>query len=414
MNLAAYIAKRYLFAKKTHNVINIISYVSVAGVALGTLALVVVLSVYNGFDDFVKSLYTSFDSDIRITAVEGKTFDSTIPQLQQVRTLDGVVSYSEVLEDNVLLNYEVSRRINDYDEPPKTKQLPAIMKGVDDSYLQTSDIERLLIAGDFELKKGDIQEAVLGYGIAGSLGVNAGFVTPLQVWAPKRGKKLSLGMNALQHDYLFPSGIFSVDKTIDGKYIFTSLDFARDLLGYTDEVSSIELKVSGTANADKLQKEIEQLLGSSFNVKNRYQQNETLYRVMLSEKFVIYLILILIVTIVSFNIIGSLTMLMVDKKKDIVTLQNIGADIGLIKRIFLFEGWLIAIFGAIVGLLLGLFVCWLQIQFQLVSMPSGFLISAYPVKVQLLDVLLVFGLVILMGYLIARIPVAYLSKRLKA
>ncbi|MDR0660385.1 MAG: FtsX-like permease family protein [Prevotellaceae bacterium] len=415
MNLPVFIARRYLFAKKTHNVINIISYISVVGIALGAFALVVVLSVTNGFNTFIKSMYTAFDSDMRITVAEGKIFDPTIEAFQKIKSLEGIASYSEVLEDNVLLEYQPFQRINDADIIPNPRQSIATMKGVDDSYLQTSDVAGLVPIGEFKLKDGSIQQTVVGYLIAEELGVSLGFVTPIKVWVPERGKKVSTtnAIESMRNDYIYASGLLTADKTIDSKYIFTSIDFARGLLSYTTEVSAIELRLEKNANGNKVQQQLQEMLGPSFIVKNRLQQNETLYRVMSSEKFAIYLILIFMAVIISFNIVGSLTMLMVDKKKDVATLQSMGADTGLIKRIFLFEGWFISIASAAIGAILGVIACLAQQYFKPIPMPSGFLIDAYPVKIQILDVFIVLATVIAMGYLIARIPVSYLAKRLK-
>lgn len=418
MNLPVFFAKRYLFAKKTHNVINIISYISVVGIALGAFALVVVLSVTNGFNSFIKSLYTSFDSDIRITAVEGKIFDPTAEAFQKVRNMESVANFSEVLEDNVLLSYQPFDRINEDDEDRAPRIAIGRIKGVDDGYLQTSDAQMLLdtlyYGGEFKLRHGSIEQAVIGRGLAEQLGVR-GDIKPLKVWVPRRGKKISTAnpTESMLQAYIYLAGVFNADKNIDSRYFFTTIDFARYLLDYTVEASAIELRLKKGADPDKTQQQIQEFLGSSFSVKTRFQQNEMLYRVMSSEKFAIYLILIFMAVIISFNIVGSLTMLMVDKKKDVTTLQSMGADTGLIKQIFLFEGWFISIVGTAIGIILGVAICLIQQYFGIIKMPSGFLISTYPVEIQLLDVLLVFVTVIAMGYFIAHIPVSYLAKRLK-
>ena len=419
MNLPVFIARRYLFAKKTHNVINIISYISVIGIALGAFALVVVLSVTNGFNSFIKSMYTSFDSDIRITVVEGKVFDPTSEAFQEVKTLESIASYSDVLEDNVMISYQPFRKINDSDKIPNPRLAIGRMKGVDDGYTQTSDIETLIdtfyYKGEFKLRFGSVEQAVLGGGLADQLGLERSFMTPLKIWIPKRGKRISVANPAesMLQEFIYPAGVFRADKNIDSKYLFTTIEFARYMLDYTVEVSAIEIRLKKNVNSDKVQQQIQEMLGPSFSVKTRLQQNETLYRVMTSEKFAIYLILIFMAVIISFNIVGSLTMLMVDKKKDVATLQSMGADTGLVKRIFLYEGWFISIVGALIGVTLGVIVCLMQQYFKIISMPSGFLIDAYPVEIQVLDVLVVLAMVVAMGYLIARIPVSYLAKRLK-
>ncbi len=419
MNLPVFIARRYLFAKKTHNVINIISYISVVGIALGAFALVVVLSVTNGFNTFIKSLYTSFDSDIRITVVEGKVFDPTTNAFQKVKSLENVASYSEVLEDNVMISYQPFRKINDSDIIPNPREAIGRIKGVGSNYTQTSDIETLIdtfyYKGGFNLRFGSIEQAVLGGGLADQLGLERTFMTPLKIWIPKRGKRISAtnAAESLIQENIFPAGVFRADKNIDSKYLFTTIDFARYLLDYTVEVSSIEIRLKKNVNPDKAQQQIQEIIGPGFSVKTRLQQNDTLYRVMSSEKFAIYLILIFMAIIISFNIVGSLTMLMVDKKKDVATLQSMGADTGLIKRVFLYEGWFISIVGALIGVVLGVIICLVQQYFKIISMPSGFLIDAYPVKIEVLDVFIVLATVVAMGYLIARIPVSYLAKRLK-
>ena len=418
MNLPVFIAKRYLFAKKSHNVINIISYISVVGIALGAFALVAVLSVTNGFNKFIKSLYSSFDSDIRITVVEGKVFDPTTEDFQKIKSLAGIASFSEVLEDNVLIEYQPFEQINDYDQARAPRIAIARMKGVDNSYIQTSDARKLLDTmyydGEFKLRHGSIEQTVVGRGLAEQLGLR-GSIKPLKVWIPKRGTKVSPTNPAqsMLQEYIYLAGVFNADKNIDSRYFFTTIEFARYMLDYTVEVSAVELRLKKGENPDKIQQQLQQMLGPYFSVKTRFQQNETLYRVMSSEKFAIYLILIFMAIIISFNIVGSLTMLMVDKKKDVETLQSMGADTNLIKRIFLYEGWFISIVGATVGVILGVIVCLIQQYFEIISMPSGFLITAYPVQIQVLDVFLVLVIVIAMGYLIARMPVSYLAKRLK-
>ena len=388
------------------------------GIALGAFALVAVLSVTNGFNTFIKSMYTSFDSDIRITVVEGKVFDPTTEMFRQVKSLEGVAGASEVLEDNVMLSYQPFRRINDSDNIPNPRLALGRMKGVDDSYMQTSDVSSLIdtfyYGGGFNLRFGSVEQAVMGGGLADMLGIEPSFMTPLKVWVPKRGKQVSTTnpAEAMLQEQLFPGGVFRADKNIDSRYLFTTIAFARYMLDYTVEASAVEIRLQAGANPEKVREQIQAILGAEFSVKTRAQQNETLYRVMTSEKFAIYLILIVMATIISFNIVGSLTMLMVDKKKDVATLQSMGADTSLIKRIFLYEGWFISIVGALAGVVLGVVVCLAQQYFKLVSMPSGFLIAAYPVEIQVADVFIVLATVIAMGYLIARIPVSYLAKKL--
>ncbi len=401
MNLPFYIARRYLLAKKSHNAINIISGISVAGVAVGTMALIAVLSVFNGFDSIIKSLYNSFDPEIKITIAEGKTFDPGAYPLDRVRNHPAVEYYSEVLEENALLRYGDRQHI-------------ATVKGVDDRFHLVNGIDSMMVDGQYALWDGQRPKAVVGLGVAYQLAVGLNFLNPINIYIIRRQGNVSMNPDrAINRKYIFPSGIFSIEQEINSKYLLVPLEFARDLLQYDTEVSAIELKLRDDVDKALAQKEISEILGEEFNVKNRNQQNELFYRIMKSEKWAIFFILTFILIIASFNIIGSLTMLILDKKGDIDTLDSLGASTPLIKRIFLIEGWMISILGAVIGLILGSLISWLQAEFGLIKLSGSgsFIIDAYPVVFQPLDVVKVFFTVIGIGFLAAWIPVRYVARR---
>lgn len=407
MNLPFYIARRYLFSKKKHNAINIISGISVCGVALATLALVCTLSVFNGFQDMVAGFFTAFDPELKITIREGKVFDPNAGRVRQVRALPEIDIWTETLEENAMVQY-------------KDRQAMAVIKGVEDNFEQLTSIDSLLYGtGEFILKDSLVDYGVLGVELISELGTGIQFVDPLQVYAPKRNVRVNIAnpTAAFNRDYLFsPGAVFVVNQQkYDARYILTSLSFARRLFNYDTEVSAIELKLKPGSNVNAVQKKMENILGDRFVVLNRYEQQADVFRIMEIEKFISYLFLTFILAIACFNVIGSLSMLILDKREDVETLRNLGADDRLIARIFLFEGRLISVFGAFFGIILGLLLCFLQQHFGLISLGGGngsFVVDAYPVSVHLTDVILVFVTVIAVGFLSVWYPVRYLSKRL--
>ncbi|MCK4345773.1 MAG: ABC transporter permease [Bacteroidales bacterium] len=399
LNFSFYIAKRYLFAKKSRNVINIISAISVVGVSIGTMALIVILSVFNGFDNLVQSLFNSFDPDIKITIKEGKTFSSGTERIQNLKKLKGVLYMSEIIEENALLKYD-------------DRQYIVIVKGVSDEFINMSGIDSMIIDGEFILKENKNNYAVIGQGVALNLAVGLNFITPINIYVPKRTQKVSLNPEkAFSRKYIFPSGIFAIQQDFDSRYIIVPIDFARDLLDYSNEVSAIELKLDPVFNKDKIQEEIKKHLGTGYEVKNRFEQQELLYKIMKSEKWAIFLILTFILIIASFNVIGSLTMLIIEKKKDIDTLRSLGTNLSVLRKIFLFEGWMISILGAILGLMTGTIICWIQQHFGLIKIQGSdsFVIDTYPVYMELPDFIYVFLTVLFIGYLAAWYPVRYIS-----
>lgn len=407
MNLPFYIARRYLFSKKKHNAINIISGVSVCGVALATLALVCTLSVFNGFQDMVAGFFTAFDPELKITVREGKVFDPLTPAVQQVRALPQVDVWTETLEESAMVQY-------------KDRQAMAVIKGVENNFEQLTSIDSLLYGtGEFILKDSVVDYGVMGVELVSELGTGIQFVDPLQVYAPKRNVRVNVAnpSAAFNRDYLFsPGAVFVVNQQkYDARYILTSLSFARRLFGYDREVSAIELKLKPGSNTGAVQRDMQAILGDDFVVMDRYEQQADVFRIMEIEKLISYLFLTFILTIACFNVIGSLSMLILDKREDVETLRNLGADERLIARIFLFEGRLISLFGAAAGIVLGLLLCYAQQRFGLISLGGGngnFVVDAYPVSVHATDIVLIFITVVAVGFLSVWYPVRYLSKRL--
>jgi len=401
VKLSLYIAKRYLFAKKSKNAINIISSVSVAGVAVGTMALIIILSVFNGLVKLVTTIFNTFDPDMKIITARGKTFTADTTKLKLLSNINGVSCYSLTIEENALLKYD-------------EKQYIATIKGVDDNYAKVSNIDSSMWEGKFLLKsENGRQWAVPGIGIAQYLGIRTSFVNPIFIFVPRRTAETDNDPEkAFNRQVIFPSGIFQVEQTYDSKYIYIPLDFARDLIEKQGMSSSIEIKLADGANANAVQREIVKLYGNSFIVQNRFQQQELFFKVMQSEKLAIFFILTLILIIASFNIIGSLTMLIIEKERDIEILKSLGADNNLIRKIFIFEGWMISIIGCTAGLVLGYIVCWMQQKYGFVKLNSESLImNSYPIVLKLKDFIIVPATVLLIGYWAAWYPVRYLTKK---
>jgi len=407
VNLPFYIARRYLFSKKKHNAINIISGISVCGVALATLALVCTLSVFNGFQDMVAGFFTAFDPELKITVREGKVFEPQGTAFQEVRSLPEIDVWTETLEENAMVQY-------------KDRQAMAIIKGVEDNFEELTSIDSLLYgAGEFILHDSIVDYGVLGVELVSELGTGLQFVDPLQVYAPKRNVRVNMAnpSASFNRDYLFSPGVVFVvnQQKYDARYILTSLSFARNLFNYDTEVSAVELKLKPGADVTAVQRKIARILGDEFVVLDRYEQQADVFRIMEIEKFISYLFLTFILAIACFNVIGSLSMLILDKREDVETLRNLGADDRLIARIFLFEGRLISLFGALSGIVLGLLLCYVQQRFGIISLGGGngsFIVDAYPVSVHATDVMLIFITVIAVGFLSVWYPVHYLTRRL--
>ncbi len=406
MNFPFYIARRYLFSKKSHNAINVISTISVCGVALATLALVCTLSVFNGFQDLVETFFTAFDPQLKITATHGKVFDGQDSRVLQLKKLPEVEVYSESLEDNVMVQYQ-------------GRQAMAVIKGVEDNFDQLTPIDSILFGrGDLLLHDEVVDYAIPGIQLLSTLGSGIRFLDPLEIYAPRRGAKVNMAnpSTGFVTGNLFSSGlVFAVNQEkYDASYILTSMDFARKLFQYTTEVSAVNLKLKDGASTDAVKKRIQSLLGDDFRVQDRYEQQADTFRIMEIEKLISYLFLTFILMIACFNVIGSLSMLIIDKRDDVVTLRNLGASDKQIVHIFLFEGRMISLFGALAGVILGLLLCWLQQEYGLISLgdSGSFVVDAYPVSVHASDVIIVFVTVLLVGFLSVWYPVRFLSKRL--
>lgn len=394
------IARRYLFSKKSHNAINIISSISALGVAIGTMALVVVLSVFNGFEGLVSSMFSSFDPELRITLSHGKSFDTQQTEIQKLKNLKLIAIFTEVVEENALLRY-------------KDKQMPSTVKGVSTNFAQLTNIKKLIYDGKFELYDGAFERIVPGVGVATILGLNAHFIDPIYIYAPKRNSKINLlrPETSFNQTSCFVSGIFSTQQAqYDDKFVLVSLQHARELFDYdSTTVTAIELKLNSTVNISESQQEIRKLLGEKYQVKNRYEQQEGFYKIMKIEKWITFLILSFILLIASFNIIGSLSMLIIDKKNDIATLESLGASKKLIRRIFLFEGWMISASGALIGIILGTLLSLIQEFFGILKLGNGYVVDAYPISTDFTDISLIFITVLVLGFLAAFYPSKYLK-----
>ena len=406
MNFSLYIARRYLFSKKGTNVINVISGISVVGVMIATMAMVVVLSVFNGFSDLVATFFTSFDPQLKVVPTEGKTCAADHPVLVEIKQMDEVAVTSETVEDQALAIYG-------------DRQAMVMLKGVDDNFTRLTNINNICYGeGEFSLHAADLQYGVMGIRLASSLGVGAYYPGYMHVYAPQRQGQLDV-MNPMSgfvvDSLLSPGVVFSVQQSrYDSNYILTSLAFARMLFQCDGEISSLEIKVKPGADVAQVKKKIQALAGTQFKVKDRYEQQEETFNIMKIEKLMAYVFLSFILVVACFNIIGSLSMLIIDKKSDVETLRSLGARESLIRRIFIFEGWMISVIGAVVGVALGLLLCWLQQQYGIVSLgqsAGAFIIDAYPVSVHYTDVLLVFLTVIIVGFLSVLYPVRYALKR---
>ena len=404
--LEFFIARRYLFAKKSHHAINIISGISVLGVAVATMAMVVTLSVFNGFRDLVADLFTAFDAELRVTPTDGQTVSAKDTALLRLKKSDAVEVYTPVLEGQALV-------------VQGNKQQVVTIKGVADNFTKQGHIEDILYGdGSFCLHADVLEYGVLGIQLAQQLGLPAYFENPLQVYAPKRGERVNIGnpLSSFNHDELqSPGVVFMVRQAkYDANYILTSLRFAQKLFDREERVSSVELKLKDGIKEDKAKQQLQAQLGDRFKVEDRYEQQNDVFRVMRIEKLISYLFLSFILLVACFNIIGSLSMLMIDKRQDIQTLRSLGATDAQICTIFRLEGHIISLAGALLGLVLGAVLCWIQQKYGLVTMgdsEGSFIIEAYPVSVYLTDILLVLVTVLAVGWLAIWYPVRHLANK---
>ena len=405
MKLAPFIAKRYLFAKKSHNVINIISAISAIGMAIGTAALIIIMSVYNGFDSLIRSMLSNVEPDLMITPATGKVFAPEGETYDWIYDQPSVKNMCGVLQEQVFINYDGQQGL-------------AKAKGVDWIYEDETPLKDHIRDGEFKLHRGDVPLASVGAGLAYSMGINPRFVSPIEIYFPSRARRLSMAnpISSIESIKVWPSSIFSVNNEVDAELIILPIEKMRELLEYDDEVSAVEIRLAeGTDGKElkRLQKEISTMLGPDFKVKDRFQQNESLYKMMRYEKAAIYMILIFIIIIIAFNIFGSLSMLIIEKRGDIETLRSLGAQDRLIRRIFVLEGWMISLTGLAAGLVVGTGFALLQQHFGFIKMPGQFIVQAYPVILSWTDILLTVIGVAAIGYIIALLPVAYFYRKEK-
>ena len=407
MNFPFFIARRYLFSKKSTHVINVISSISVIGVAVATMALVIVLSVFNGFHDLVASLFTSFDPQLKVVPVEGKTAPADDPILTKIRLLPQVDVATETVEDQALAIY------NDHQAMVK-------IKGVDDNFAELSHITDILYGdGSFSLHAANLEYGIVGIRLAQNLGIGAQWDGFLKIYAPKKEGQLDMtnpGDGFVVDSLNSPGVLFAVKQSkYDKNYIITSISFARNLFGQQGMLSDLELRLKPGSNLDAVKAEMQQIAGNKYKVLDRFEQQEDTFKIMSIEKMIAYIFLTFILVVACFNIIGSLSMLIIDKKNDVVTLRNLGANDKQITRVFLFEGRMIAVIGAVIGIGLGLLLCFLQQQYGFVRLgdsEGSFIVDAYPVSVHYSDVAIIFVTVIAVGWLAVWYPVRALSKRL--
>jgi lipoprotein-releasing system permease protein len=405
MNFELYVARRYLFSKKSTNVINIISAISVIGVAVATMALVVTLSVFNGFSDMVASFFTAFDPQLKIQPTEGKTAPSDDPVLTQLREMPQVAVATECVEDQALVMYHGN-------------QAMVTVKGVDDNFEQLTHIRSILKGGGkYQLHAADLQYGIPGIRLAYELGMGFYYDEPLHVYAPRREGQLDLTDPAdgfVEDELVSPGMVFEVMQgKYDKGYVLTSIGFARRIFDQQGMLSSLEFRLKPGSDFEAVKAEMRRICGDRYTVLDRYEQQDDTFRIMKIEKLIAYIFLTFILVVACFNIIGSLSMLIIDKRNDVQTLRNLGATDRQITRIFLFEGRMISVIGAVIGIAIGLLLCWIQQQFGIITLgrsEGAFVIDSYPVSVHPWDVVLVFVTVIFVGFLAVWYPVKSFGK----
>ena len=375
--------------------------ISVACVAVVTAALIIILSAMNGLTDLVKTLYNSFHPEIRITAVKGKTFILDSSDVIAIKKLTNVVWYNEIVDENVLVENE-------------DRQLKVTMRGVSDDYVKDTRFDTTVRQGNYDLHPHGRTGAVVGSEIGARL--NLGELSPLSIYVPKRDRSLSIDFDNLDEspfnkDLVYVSGLYSVSSDFDGKYVILPIDKVRELMDYTKESTSAEIGVKTGTDPDEVVQQVQKILGIKYLVQNRYSQNELLFNTLKSEKVWTFMILLFILLIATFNTIGSLTLLIIEKKKDIGVLWSMGADTTILRRIFFTEGLLISVTGTLIGSLLGLGLCFLQQRFGFIQLTPGFVIEAYPIRVALKDILLIIASVTAIGLLAAWYPVQVYTKK---
>jgi len=395
LHIAFFIAWRYLFSKKKHNIINIITAISTIGIMVSTAGLVIVLSVFNGMEQLVINNFNAFNSDLKIELKEGKSFLINDFPKSQIKNIDAVRAVHEIVSDMLLLTY-------------KEEQTLISLKGVETNYGRDNNLDSIMIAGKYVLHQDSLYYGVIGAITAGNIRLNLHNIEPFKLYYPKRNRKnLSNISTSFTTQFLQPAGIFSTSTEYDERYLFCDIDIARSLMDYDGECTSIEVLLQSNAPADKVQTQIKQLLGDKWRVLNRFQQEETLFKTMKSEKLIIYFILAFIIMLAAFNIVGTLGMLIVEKKRDVNILYNIGANRSLIQKLFILEGMLTSFAGGLLGLFIGFLICMVQQIFHIITFGSengNYIIAYYPVDMQIGDFALIFCILFVISIIVSWIP----------
>lgn len=406
MRLQLFIALRYLFSKKSHNIINIISMICAGGVCVATIALICTLSVYNGFQNIISGVISSFDPDLKVTLAEGKIFDLSEPQ-QKLQTIEPIELICPVLEETALIR-------------GKEKQTFVTVKGVPHNYNEAVNADSVIEAGKFKLEDENGIYTVLGAALFNQIDASVGYDNPVSFYAPKYATKVNIANpnQSFNTQYAYISGIYATHQfEIDSKYAFLPLQYAQEIFNYNGLVSALEIKIKGD-DIESAQTAIQNALGEKYVVQDKMEQHQDFYKMMKIEKWITFLILFFILMIAVVNIIGSLTMLILEKKNDIQTLKHLGATSSFIQQVFLLEGWLISALGTIAGLAIGLILCLIQEYFGIIKLGNGsddgtFFIQAYPVYVQWTDILIILSTTLIAGLFIAWIPTRYIKKKEK-
>ena len=400
LHTARFIGLRYLFSPKKHHAINVISIISMIGIMVSSAALIIVLSVFNGMEGLVRSSFNSFNPDYQILPKEGKVFATDTFPMAELQKLEGVQAVFEVVSDMTLMTYN-------------EKQLLVSVKGVAPDYLHNTGIDSLLIDGNAKLQYSEGPAAVMGAIAAGNIQLNMHSPEQLKVYYPKRLlKNLADPSRAFNIDYLVPAGVFASYTEYDEKYVFVPLDFARSIMDYENEATSVELKLKNPEDYAKIRASIEKVLGENYILKDKYQQEESLYKTMKSEKLMVFVILAFILVVAGFNMIGTLSMLIIEKKDDLAVLYAMGARKSLVRKIFMVQGGFISLLGGFVGLLLGLLICFLQMKFHIVGLgdgSAGYLINYYPVQIEWLDFVVVMLTILIISVITSYIPIRYMK-----
>ncbi|MFA6862366.1 MAG: FtsX-like permease family protein [Dysgonamonadaceae bacterium] len=405
MNLPLFIARRYLFSKKSHNAINVISLVSVCGIAVATMAMVTALSVFNGFGTLIETTFSAFDPELKITPVKGKVFDYHTAAFNKALQNSDIDFISESLEDNVLF------RFND-------RQVPVLLKGVSEDFKYLTQMDRLIIDGAFRLREDVVDYATVGSGLAYTLGVRPGYVDPIEIFVPRRDVQVNLAnpSAAFSQATVQVGGVFNLNQPqFDEQMAIVPIELARSLFRYSNEVSSLDIKLKEGVSVQKAKKVISQIIGNDYLVEDRFEQQKESYQMLQIEKWVTFFILSFILIIAAFNVVGPLSILIIEKKNDIRILKSMGANNKIISRIFLLEGWLISFSGIVSGIILGVGISFLQQKFGLLKLggtPGAYMVDAYPVIVKFTDVFLTFLIVCIISFSTIVYPIHNLKKQL--